>query len=69
MKKSTRRSYTDRFGILRTCRLDPAKLDAFYDDPITAASGCAGEFVSEWRRQDVRAGCPFCRAEAEGGDR
>jgi hypothetical protein len=57
-------TYTDRHGRTRTCRLDPERLDAFHDDPMTTAYGVdTGEFVNDWRRQDLRDGCPFCRNE------
>ena len=32
-------------------------------DPIMEASGCSGEFANDWRRRDVRDGCPWCREE------
>jgi hypothetical protein len=31
---------------------------------MTTAYGVdTGEFVNDWRRQDLRDGCPFCRNE------
>jgi hypothetical protein len=50
-----------RTGRFRACRL--AHLDDFYNDPMTRASGCAGEFVNDWRKRDLREGCPRCHAE------
>lgn len=58
------RTYVDRTGTPRTCRLDPAKLDEFYDDPMTRAYGVdTGEFTNDWRRADVRDGCPWCKGD------
>lgn len=59
-----RRFVNTRTGTLQTCRLDPERLDAFYDDPCTAAYGVdTGEFVNDWRKRDLRDGCPHCRAD------
>ena len=56
--------YRDRHGVRRICRLAPDKMDAFYNDPMTAAYGVdTGEFVNGWRKLDVQAGCPYCRRE------
>lgn len=52
-----------RTGRFRACRLSPASVDAFYSDPITAECGCADEIVNEWRKRDLRDGCPRCRAD------
>ena len=38
------------------CRL----MDTEWDDPIMAESGCAGEFADDFRKKDLRDGCPFC---------
>ena len=55
-------SYRDHQGVKQICRLAPEKLEIFYDDPITQACGASGEFVNDWRKRDLRAGCPYCRA-------
>ena len=56
--------YVDKRGKPRLCRLDPAKLEEFHDDPITQAYGVpTGDFINDWRKLDLRDGCPFCRAE------
>jgi hypothetical protein len=56
--------YRDRDGKRRICRLAPHRLTQFYDDPMTHASGVdVGEFVNDWRKQDLRNGCPYCRTE------
>ena len=61
---ANRWTFRDRRGRFRACRLSPSRLDAFYDDPMTRAYGVdTEEFVNEWRRQDLRAGCPRCRAD------
>lgn len=53
-----------RTGRFRACRLSPSRLDAFYNDPMTTACGVdGGEFVNEWRKQDLRDGCPHCTAD------
>jgi len=53
-----------RTGQQQTCRLDPTKLDEFYDDPMTAAYGVdTGEFTNGWRKQDLADGCPHCKQE------
>lgn len=57
-------SYRDRDGVKRVCRLAPDKMAAFYDDPMTVAYGVdTSEFVYDWRKKDIRLGCPYCRAE------
>lgn len=56
---SFRNAKTGRF---RACRL--AHLDDFYDDPMTVACGVdTSEFVNDWRKRDIREGCPRCRAD------
>lgn len=56
-------NFRDKKGRFKACRLSPERLDAFYNDPMTEASGCAGDFVNDWRKRDLREGCPRCRAE------
>lgn len=66
MAKPTRsNTFRDKkTGRFRECRLSPRRLNAFYDDPMTDAYGVdTGEFVNDWRKQDIRDGCPRCRAE------
>lgn len=59
------REYFDKSGKRRTCRLDPSKLEEFHDDPITQAYGVpSADFINDWRKRDLRDGCPFCLAEA-----
>jgi len=48
-----------RSGRFRACRV--TALD--YDDPIMAMSGCAGEFANDFRKRDLREGCPRCLDE------
>lgn len=48
-----------RTGKEQTCRLDSAD----WEDPIMEMSGCAAEFANEWRKQDLRDGCPRCAGE------
>lgn len=53
-----------RTGKQQTCRLDPVKLDEFYDDPMTRSYGVdTGEFVNGWRKQELADGCPHCQQE------
>jgi hypothetical protein len=49
-----------RTGRFRACRL--SQLDALYNDPMSEGAPL-GDFVNDWRRQDLRDGCPRCRAE------
>ena len=52
-------------GRWKACRLSPTRLASLYDDPITVAYGVdTGEFVNDWRKQDLRDGCPYCLADA-----
>lgn len=34
-----------------------------WDDPIMEESGCAGEFANDFRKKDLRDGCPFCTGD------
>lgn len=57
-------AFRDKKGRFRACRLSESRLAAFYDDPMTSAYGVdTGEFVNDWRKRDLRDGCPRCRAE------
>jgi hypothetical protein len=53
--------FKNKKGRWQMCRL--AATD--WDDPIMAMSGCSGEFASDFRKRDVRDGCPFCRGEVK----
>lgn len=42
-------------------RRQVCRLDAFdYDDPIMQASGCMGDFLTDFARRDRAEGCPAC---------
>ena len=45
-------NFRDKKGRFKACRLSPERLDAFYNDPMTEASGCAGDFVNDWRKRE-----------------
>lgn len=51
--------YTDKTGRLRTCRVE--RLNDCADDPMNAQAPM-DEIYGAARRQDVRDGCPACRA-------
>lgn len=38
------------------CRLETTE----WDDPIMEMSGCSGEFANDFRKKDLRDGCPSC---------
>ena len=38
------------------CRL----VETDWSDPIMEASGCSGEFANDFRKKDMRDGCPLC---------
>ena len=55
-----------RTGKEQTCRLSESSIAGLTEDPITEAYGVdCGEFINDWRKRDLREGCPFCRAEVE----
>lgn len=41
------------------CRLQSTE----WDDPIMEMSGCAGEFANDFRKKDLRDGCPSCTGD------
>lgn len=53
--------FRDKRGRFRACRL--SHVNEFLEDPMTEASGCGDEFVEEWRKRDLREGCPRCRED------
>lgn len=48
--------FTNKEGERQQCRME-----VFNEpDPIMDESGCAGEFANDFRKQDIRDGCPIC---------
>lgn len=48
-----------RTGRFRACRLSPRRLQSLYDDPMSDGAPL-GDFTTDWRRADIRDGCPRC---------
>lgn len=54
--------HNKRTGRFQGCRLSDKRLTALFEDPMSDGAPL-GEFVNQWRKQDLRDGCPYCSGE------